>query len=232
MEKLVFNADALPEASFEYVCWIDIMGIRNSMMCSVKGTANFIFKLHSIIIENLNNDIIAYPCMDGAYISVKTKKTLFQFLNRVFERSANEFIIEDSNYHKFIIRASVAYGPIIHGRDITKNVTNKFDGKDQYKQAILLGSPMIQAYSSENNAPPFGIYIHESARVFAPKEDTPFTYTWYYWLKYASDAKVKNDFKEKLFSYFEWAKKNSIKIDYPIERIEHHIKMVEQFFEE
>jgi hypothetical protein len=41
------------------------------------------------------------------------------------------------------------------------------------RQALLIGMPMIHAYQTERQAPPFGIFVHESARSFAPGNEVP-----------------------------------------------------------
>jgi len=49
--ELYFNANKLLDPSNEYVCWIDVMGIKSSMERSIKISANFIYKLHIAAIE-------------------------------------------------------------------------------------------------------------------------------------------------------------------------------------
>lgn len=56
--------------------------------------------------------------------------------------------------------------------------------------------PMIQAYTSEPLAPPFGMYIHESAR--QPKILQGRYYVW------SSNAKEKEKLRNKIHQYFDW----------------------------
>lgn len=59
------------------------------------------------------------------------------------------FIGETKNEYKFLFKASLAYGPIIHGRDIPDETNRQFIEVPGYKDSILIGLPMIQAFTHE-----------------------------------------------------------------------------------
>lgn len=231
-----FNAEHLQSPSNQYVCWIDIMGTMNKMSSSINSCANFVFKLHSAIIENISDKISLYPVMDGAYITSSSQKVITKFLTSVFYSITKMFIEEKNPYHRFLVKASLAFGPVFHGKDLPSDANNQFDTYPEYKNSILLGLPMVQAYMNEKNAPPFGVFVHESARAFAPTGDTPFTFKWWEWNRFISDLDTtgKNAYRKQLYdeinNYFEWAAKNTIALDYHSDRIAEHKKMAQEYF--
>ena len=62
------------------------------------------------------------------------------------------------------MKGALAKGTLQHGSQISSEVSPVMASRVGYKQHLLFGMPMIQAFNAEKNAPPFGIYIHESAR--------------------------------------------------------------------
>ena len=180
----VFDS-AIPSAHNEYVCWLDIMGTKTKMENSVKTCSIFIFKLHTAVLEAIEKgcDIQTYPVMDGVYFTSKRKKDMEKALSYIFSTLGKLFIDEKEFEHQFLVKAAVAYGPIIHGSDIGNEINRQFANNEIYKQSLLLGLPMIQAYSGESKAPPFGVFVHESARAFHPEDETPFMFKWWKWFR-------------------------------------------------
>lgn len=80
------DANAIPPASNEYVCWLDIMGTKNKMENSVMTCAIFIFKLHSAVLEAIEKgcQIKTYPVMDGVYFTSEHKKDMEKALSYIF----------------------------------------------------------------------------------------------------------------------------------------------------
>src|SRR5580700_7078082 len=71
--------------------------------------------------------------------------------------------------------------PVIHGGDCgpcSLELQNNPAPPNDYRlkagrvcwrlNKILLGMPRVQAHLAERGTPPFGVFVHESARVFAP----------------------------------------------------------------
>ena len=55
----------------------------------------------------------------------------------------------------------------------------------------MLGIPLVQAFLAESGAPPFGIYVHESARSFAPPNQSPISHIlWRWWLSDDTNKKL------------------------------------------
>jgi len=231
-----FDASYLPEPSNEYVCWMDIMGTQIKMSNSLKTCANFIFKLHSSVIQNKKEGIRLYPVMDGVYITSSSQREITSLLTNVFYDLTTMFIEETEIMHKFFIKASLAYGPIIHGNALPDKANYEFKKHQEYKNSILLGLPMVQAFKNESLAPPFGVFVDESARAFCPEKEQPMSLKWWQWFRYIPEKKPgeKNEFARTLYKkmedYFKWAKENTYFLDYDISRIEIHNKMAQQFF--
>lgn len=230
------NDAAIPNAKNEYICWLDIMGTKEKMGNSVRTCAIFILKLHTAVLESVDKgyDINVYPVMDGVYITSLVKEDMEKTLFHIFSSLGKMFYTEEDINHKFLVKASVAFGPIIHGKDINNSINDQFAGNQEYKKSLLLGLPMIQAYEGEKEAAPFGVFIHESARAFYPDGGTPFIFKWWKWFKTGKHGWNKGDtvkLKKNIKDYFTECEKKSISLNYPIERIEMHKSTAEEYFE-
>ena len=129
-----------------------------------------------------------------------------------------------------MIRGGLAFGPVIHGHDVGQ-CAPELQNNPSYRDSVLLGMPMVQAHLSERGAPPFGVFVHESARVFAPSGTDPLHWIWWKW-KRDEEAETWNTLKDQLTAHFEWCKARAQAILYSEDRIEAHMKMVEQYFQE
>lgn len=123
------------------------------------------------------------------------------------------FVNEPEIRHQFVVRGAIAFGPVIHGEDIDDTACSSL--LQETKQKILLGMPVSQAYRSERLAPPFGIYIHESARAFGPTvagKVQVLNGPYYYWYDTPWDV---CQLKTKLGEYFEYCSQypNYLQID-------------------
>jgi len=110
--------------------------------------------------------------------------------------------------------------------------SRELDSIPEYKNSILVGLPMIQSYINEKYAPPFGIYIHESARSFAPEGEDPFVHKWWQWFRagqYGWTNKKTELLSEAMESYFKFASDNTINLDYPEEDINRHRNMFREY---
>lgn len=223
---LNFNADNLPETTSEYVAWVDVMGTQVSMTRSIRITANFIFKLHIAALQAANHHVRIYPVMDGFYVASQNRTYMLDFLRTVFSEVATEFNATAQPHHRFLIRGGLAFGPVIHGNGVGP-CANELQNDETYRNAILLGTPMVQAHLSEQLAPPFGVFVHESARVFAPPGTEPLHWIWWKWG--TSGQQVWDTLKLRLAEHLEWCKGRAQAILYDASRIEAHKKMVEQY---
>lgn len=225
---LYFNATHLPQATFEYVVWVDIMGTQSAMSRSLRATANFIFKLHTAAIEAPPGTLSLYPVMDGLYAASPSQQNMLQFLRAVFQSVAEEFNNTADPIHRFIIRAGLAFGPAIHGRNVQNQASNTLADHAAYRDSILLGLPMVQAHLSEQSAPPFGVFVHESARSFAPTGHEPLHQAWWRWANINQPTWAA--LSEKLPEHLDWCAKRAIPLGYASDRISAHREMVRQYF--
>jgi hypothetical protein len=228
---LFFNAQLLPQPVDEYVAWVDVMGVQSAMSRSLSISANFVFKLHMAALRAPNNGVSLYPVMDGLYIATPSQQAMLEFLRSVFRDIAEEFTAETENLHRFIVRGALAFGPVIHGAAVPASVATDFGtvSGGQYKTSILLGMPMVQSHLAERNAPPFGLFVHESARTFAPAATLPLHHVWWKWVT-PGNSQVWNGTLAALKLYFEWCRSRPDSILYDRERIEVHADLVRQYF--
>lgn len=222
-----FDASHLPKEKNEYVAWIDIMGIQEKMSRSVNECANFIFKIHLAASKSKPDDLILYPIMDGLYASSQKKDSMTKFLGKLFLNISNEFISENNNFHKFMIRCGLAFGPTIHGRNVNDSAFSEVKLNDDYKNSLMLGIAMIHANQVERNAPPFGIFIHDSARSFHSDGEESFRRSWHIWGKNEKDwEKLGNN----VVDYLNFCEKHALAIGYDSERVSAHKEMAKQYF--
>lgn len=208
------------------------MGTKSLMERSPTSCTIKICQLHLCLSKNLSTltseieSLKLYPVMDGAFITAKNKTLLTHYLKSVFESMATDFIQEgskDNHLYQSILRACIAYGPLGHGSDI-----NTDEIPPNYKNSLLFGLPMSQAYSSEQEAPPFGIFIDKSARAFSPSTNKPFSTRWFIWFE--KNYSQKKKLQEEVTKYFKWAKeKMSLCLPYDEEKIEKHEKACIQY---
>ena len=236
----LFDSAGLHPLRSQYVGWIDVMGIQAAMARSTDKAANFIFKLHISALESISSlkprqrkKIKLYPVMDGIYFVSSNEIFLFKFMSHIFGALANEFVSTEEMEHRFLIRGALACGPVVHGSQIPDGASATLRDHSGYRSSILLGLPVIQAYLGEHSAPPFSIFVHESARAFAPEDRPPIQSTWWRWFKTPNDDRwpgLAAEPKKELCRYFDWCKNRSQEIGYKNERIEAHREMVDQYF--
>jgi hypothetical protein len=227
---LSFNANELPPMASEYVAWVDVMGTQVSMSRSIRITANFIFKLHIAALTAQVAGVQIYPVMDGFYAAAPNRYQMQSFLRNVFKSVAEEFNATVEPHHRFMIRGGLAFGPVIHGHDVGQCAT-ELGNNLSYANSVLLGMPMVQAHLSERDAPPFGVFVHESARVFAPDGTEPLHWIWWKW-KNNDDSATWAALKGQLIAHLQWCKARAQAILYSLDRIDAHEKMVEQYFQD
>lgn len=175
---MYFNSQHLAAPSVEYVTWFDVMGTQACMGRSISATANFVFKLHIAALESCTPVVRLYPVMDGVYASCPTQSDFMTFLRSVFQKVAADFVEAGDHSHRLVIRGGIAFGPVYHGHALGAQASQVLAQHAAYRDHILLGLPMVQAHLSEALAPPFGLFVHESARTFAPANTQPLHSVW------------------------------------------------------
>lgn len=224
-----FDGNHLPAPINAYVAWIDVMGIQGIMSRSINISANFVFKLHIAALDAGQANVELYPVMDGVYAVSTDQAPMVQFLEFVFSRLADVFVSEAEMLHRFLVKGALAFRPVIHGASVPAAASNTLGNRVGYRNAILLGMPMIQAHLGERNAPPFGVYVHESARAFAPANQTPFHFAWWRWFAPARWLPLAQELKVQLPLYFDWCAARSQAISYEPDRIKYHRELAAQY---
>lgn len=236
----MFSAAGLPVSPSQYVGWIDAMGIQSAMGRSMDVAANFIFKLHITVLESIEAlpehqraSIYLYPVMDGVYFVTNDQSALYGFLRRVFGCLAREFVETAEMRHRFLVRGALACGPVVHGFQLPEGASAVLQNHARYRDSILLGLPMIQAYLAERLAPPFSVYVHESARAFAPEGRRTIRATWWRWFATPADDRwpeLAPRLRDALRGYFGWCEARAAEIGYDVESIKKHRSLAEQYF--
>lgn len=227
-----FNANLLPNPQKSYVCFLDIMGMQNKMKESVPRSANYIFKLHATILSAWRisgyKNISVYPIMDGAYIVSPQKENLINLLTNIMQNLTENLLTAEFPYW-FLVRGAISFGEVIHGRDIPYNASLEFSSRVGYKEQLLIGPAMINAYQEEHNAAPMGIYICESA--FQRRNGIPQNWKW------QSDTKIKikvdiSEFQKRLMEYYtDWLTTGNNGDGYDDKKREEHFKRIKCYFD-
>jgi hypothetical protein len=192
-EILMFTAHEMEinDDDKKYAIWVDIMGAGNTMRDSMHRAVNIISRLHlsiqyihSIKEENETFEII--PVNDGCFILTKRKDIALKIISNLNLLMGYYFIKRNNPWERFPIRISISYGPVVNTEILYhKTKLEKIKNLPDY----AFGPAIIQAYECERNCPPFGVYIHESARAFSNKEDSIFTGKYHRWW---FDSKTKS----------------------------------------
>jgi hypothetical protein len=230
--SLFFNAAQLPAPTEEYVAWVDVMGTQASMSTSLRTAANFMFKLHIAAFQAPRERLRIYPVMDGFYAAAPGKADMLNFLRAVFAALGHEFNVTEENRFRFIVRGGLAFGPSIHGVDVPAAASTVVADARHYRDSILLGMPMVQAHVSEAEAPPFGLFVHESARAFAQVGQQPLHDRWWRWDEFGNEGVQQTwaMLHGNLKAYFDWCTERSLRIGYALDRINAHRTMASQYF--
>lgn len=223
--------DAGPE-QYRYVLWIDIMGSQGKMLRSIKTASIPLMKLHvaalNAIHKNTGTQIELFPVIDGIYVVCEHFQPLMFFITDVFRSMGSEFLVLHP-WEQSVIRGAIAYGPVMLGKDL-KNGSPVLQGND-YADSVLLGMPLVQAFVGEKSAPPFGIFVHESARAFAPANERPVTVVmWRWWESNEMANNIARALLGKLDKYYAWCKAHTNSISYPVDRIVAHQGLAHEYF--
>jgi hypothetical protein len=168
--------------------------------------------------------------MDGVYITSPRQGPLRYLLSAVLRRLAETFLVEKTPWFKFMVRGCISFGPLIDGRDLPEQASHSLARNPTYRDSILIGIPLAQAYRGETSAPPFGVFIDESARAFSGEKEEPFSFVWWDWYSHADPPLDAPAMHQALMEHFEWCKKHTATIGYAPERIEHHQRLAGEYF--
>jgi len=222
-KRFEFSSEKLAIAPNYYVGWIDLMGAGHLMSTSVHKTANFLVRLHMAVNEacvGAKFKGTPLPINDGIFLISASKAELMTVLRDSMATMAQLFVAVPRPHDRFFVRSAVAFGPVYFGNDLKQGIAIKKTRDAIDLERVAFGPPVIEAYLSEKDAPPFGIAVHESARAFAPQGSAPFRMThWLWWQKQEeiispkkgiSLPDLKNCLLSELIAQFSWMRKSLI----------------------
>lgn len=199
------------------------MGTQNAMRRSLDDATNFLFSFQMDVTTASNGkDVSILRMMDGCYVFSKQSHTIREFLIKLF-CEVSERVIEEELQYVNLIRGAVSYGAVVSDLDLSLPKHN--EKWESFRNSFFAGMPMIQAYSGDSEAPPFGVFVHESARS-AEYRDAAFSQKWFRLFDRYQNRKA---LEEKVNGYFEHCKKLKSFLDYPEEKITKHSEMFAQY---
>lgn len=198
------------------------------MLTSLPVTANFIFKLHVSALEAPRENLSLYPVMDGVFVVAQDRFELRRFLTMVIARLADLFVGTPDNEHRFLVKCSIAFGGVIHGRDIPVATSYSFKDNGEYKDSILLGMPMVNAVQGEPRAAAFGVFVHDSAGEFLSPPERKRSHVWWPWFL-PDQRDCAKALRIALPEYFAWCEDRAGALDYDPSRIRLHRQQAAQY---
>lgn len=246
---LYFNSQYLPVVHGEFVAWCDGMGTGQSLTRSLHQAANSVFKLHSAfsIARQGLSSVRCYPVMDGVYVTSPTRADMQNVLKSVFTELAREFINRPGIKNMHMMRAGLAFGPTLHGADIddeafygtyhsyttTREMFEK-SALDDVRRHVLLSPAMVLAYEAEHRAPPFGVFVDDSAKNYPQLTEGSgggFQSSLYQW--WSGDEAARQTaakLYEQITFYLSKSKTHAVGLQHPRETIERHRMLAEEYF--
>lgn len=228
--------------SGKYVAWIDIMGSGMLMKTSIYKIRVATEKLHSAIQFAATDKVSCFPMNDGAFLVSSEYFAIRRCLVSVY-RELNEhnkaLILKSFNTDSLsnayeslekntikatnvaqlvLVRSAVAYGPTV------SSLPEEDPSLEKYGR-VVLGPAVSNAYSSEAFAGPFGIFVHESARMHG---ELRFSQVF---MRYGPRNNVLwNEIAEVLKIYFKIAGKFPAELNYNLDRQREHQALSREYF--
>lgn len=247
---LYFNSKYLPPSQGEFIAWCDGMGTGRCLSRSLHRAANSVFKLHTAfsIAQSETTGVRCYPIMDGLYITSPSRNMMNRVLRNAFCELAKEFVHTPGTANMHMMRAGLAFGPTLHGADIPEeaffgifNDGREMDSKtfaqsplSQVRLQVLLSPAMVLAYNAEKLAPPFGIYVDDTAKCYpglCPNSDGSYISNLFQWWILDDEAReIATALYDQILFYLSKAETHSVGMGYSIEAIHRHKELVVEYF--
>jgi hypothetical protein len=128
-----------------------------------------------------------------------------------------------------MVRAGVSYGPLIPGKVLAAGAPILLNNQD-FLGGTAIGMAISHAYEAESFAPPFGVYIHESARAFAPALPNSRPYLTNLWRWFDLDDALTWALRRSLIQQFEWLAQNPVAAQYDHEALDRHRALANEYF--
>lgn len=222
-----------------YVLWIDVMGARSTMRLTADGAGNSVIKLHDAIVRSCataepKGAVNLYPMNDGCFLLVEEKSDLTYLARAVLWRMALHSIFAREPEHRVLVRAGLAYGSVVEAIDLRESCSNSLAERPDYLRSIVVGAPLVHAVETEQVAPPMGVAIHDSARMFAPDATQPFRGAFLRWFvrdgdvgKYELTARAMRLVIEQ---HYAWLAQRPDEYFYDSGRQTKHLALARQYF--
>ncbi len=237
-QRPFFDNKKVSEPQRCYVAWLDIMGTRSHMQRSMRVLATFMGRFHSAVLLALDATkakVGIYPIVDGVYLVSSELQPLLSYVQEAMKLLALTFVLETEEKHRFMVRGGLAFGPVADGESIRDACDVLGKNYDNHTSALLLGAGVGNAYEAEHSASPFGIWVHDTARIFAPTGKVPFARThWRWWEKAPSDQKTYDDLAVVLSKmvpqYLAWCADHHTWLTYDPKAVDRHRELALQYF--
>jgi len=215
----------------QYVFWLDLMGANNLMRLSLPRAARSIMKIHgaALLAKQHLKSLEINPVMDGVYGYAAKRSTIEKALSEILASLANVFIQERVASSRFMARAGVAFGPLVPGPALSVGADILRKNK-QYLGGTAIGMAISHAYEAEGRAAPFGVYIHESARAFAPREKDCFPYRSNIWRWFDKNDALTWALRRTLVDHFAWLENNLVASAYDATALARHKALATEYF--
>jgi hypothetical protein len=216
---------------YRYVFWLDLMGARNMMKLSLPRAARSVMKIHAaaLLTKQRHNQLDVHPVMDGVYGFVKERGLLEVCIAEILSALASVFVQERISSSRFMVRAGVAFGPLDPGDSLAEGATILRQNR-RYLGGTAIGMAISHAYEAEGCAPPFGVYIHESARAFAPRSSGSYPYRVNLWRWFDDNDALTWATRRTLCAHFDWIEKNPASSQYDPEALRRHKNLAYEYF--
>jgi hypothetical protein len=194
------------------------------------------------------SDTCLYAVMDGVFVACTSHEEMVHIIRSAFGLLAQEFVAGRGFQKMFMVRAGLAFGPTIHGRN-TPGLAffgDFGDGaaypQEDYEQSrmpgvknqLMLSPAMAWAHDVEHTAPPFGIFVHESAQAMPQSvaaQDRGFnSYLFRWWTSDDDSRRLASLTANQVVFYLSHARKNSLALGYSEDRIARHERMAREYF--
>lgn len=242
-KELAFDGSRLTAPMTSYVLWLDLMGAGSLMRTSMQKSANALARLHLSVQRAADKSKFSgtfLPINDGLFAFSTSKVEIMQLAQWAMIYLASRFIETHDDQNRSMVKAAIAYGPLIAGTQLSAGVMNPMRGMPlTLLERACFGPPVIQAYEAERQSPPFGVSIHESARAFAAAGEQPFQTTpWLWWQaidnrphpKAAPLTDIKNLLARTLEKYFIWLEGTRVFNGLEEQKIKQWRVQAEQYF--
>lgn len=79
--------------------------------------------------------------MEGIFITTPNSATIRGVIDKIFSAIGVIFLNENRYGHRFVIKGSLPFGDIAHGKNIDEHICDKLANEPDYKRSIMCGLP-------------------------------------------------------------------------------------------